>query len=174
MKRSVLSKLSSLINENGNALKIEAYEEVVIECIEDAVKEDEFYSLPMKEILKILSKCVIADNKLLCEIVSRTSEKKGDESVLLLNVLHAKCMNRDDFVNIVSKFKCSPLCAQMNEILNEEHNLANRCFEYETGKQKKDIEKLKKENREKLKEVEKLKKIYEDDDDEKIDFSVDL
>ena len=46
MSRSLVSKLKTLIEEGGSKERVEGYEDVIIDEIEEYVKKDDFYSLP--------------------------------------------------------------------------------------------------------------------------------
>ena len=63
------------------------HEEVVVEWIEEFVKEENFHELPTIEILKIIGKSKIENVELLCEVISRTTADKREESILFLNFI---------------------------------------------------------------------------------------
>ena len=65
MKNNLISKLSILINEGANKEIVEPLEEILIESISEAIKEDSFYNLPTNEILSIIRKTQIKDINLL-------------------------------------------------------------------------------------------------------------
>ena len=74
----MISKLKTLIEKDGSNDTIETLEDNVVDEIEKFVKEELFYELP---------KSKIKDVELLCELVSRMCESKGEESMLLLGVI---------------------------------------------------------------------------------------
>ena len=138
---SVISKLKTLIEEGRGKAKRAAYEDVIIEEIEDYVKEEMFYELPTKEILKIIEKSEFDDVELLYELISRMSSSKGKESTLLLNVIKREEADFEECIKILSKFEHSQICQRTGELFTEENQLPEKDFEEE-------IEKLKKENQE--------------------------
>ena len=70
--------------------KLTRYEDLVIESIAEFAKEDRFYSLPTSEMLEIIKRSNIEDVELLCDIISKMSENKENDAVLLLNVINPK------------------------------------------------------------------------------------
>ena len=145
---SLISKLKGLIEEGGNEKKIEAYEEVIVEEIEEYVKKELFYILPTNEIMKIIGKSEIGDVDALCEFISRMNANKGEESTLLLNVIKREDATLEECVKILSKFEHSPLCQRTNELFSEEKNLPERDFEHELVELKKETGKHEKETKE--------------------------
>ena len=146
----VISKLTKLINEGGDRVEIDALEDIVVESIDETVAEDSFYTLPTNEILTILQKSSIESIELLSSIVSQMSEKKMDESPLLLNVIDPKEATFDECINTISKFTKCPLCRRIGQLHEDHKKLPNRDYEHE-------IEELKKENEELKAELAKLK-----------------
>ena len=156
-KIHLISSLSNLISENKGAIK--EIEDEIIESFDIFAKEKRFYKLPTDEILKIVEKSAIKDVKLLYEVISMMCENKGDESVLLLNIIDPEEMSLDECIEVISRFVRCQICKRtgelytkeynhMNEELNKEKdenkNLAERDFGYEIGELKKEIEKIKK------------------------------
>ena len=150
MSKNLISKLLKLINEGRKKDKIEAYEELIIDEIEEYAKESSFYELPTKEILKIIGKSSIEEAELLCDIISRMCSYKGEESPLLLNVIKVEEATFEECIKIISKFKKCPLCKRINELFQENINLPERDYQHE-------IEELKKENIKLKNETEKKK-----------------
>ena len=99
MAKRLISMLLSEINEGGDAK--EKYEDSLIESIEKAVKEEKFFELPTKEIMKIIEKSDIEDILVLREIVSGMSKKKGEETPLLLNVLKANEASFSECISVI-------------------------------------------------------------------------
>ena len=63
------------------------YKMSIAEYIDKAARGDQFYDLPTQDILAIIKKSVIDSPELLGIIASKMSEKKGDDAILLLNVI---------------------------------------------------------------------------------------
>ena len=82
-----VEKLSRLLEKGENKDAIEAYEALFSDSIDKYGRDDDFYELDPKEILKIIKKSEIKDVDLFCEIINRMDENMGSESVLLLNTL---------------------------------------------------------------------------------------
>jgi ankyrin repeat protein len=127
----VISKLTRFLNEGGIREKIEALEDVIVESMDEVVKEDGFYSLPTNEILTILQKSSIESVELLSSIVTKMNEGKGEESPLLLNVIDPKNATFDECISIISKFTKCPLCRRIGELHDDNIKLPNRDYEHE-------------------------------------------
>ena len=98
--------------------------------INKAIQKDSFYTLPMKNILSIVGKSSIEDSFLICKLVERASKVKGDEAVLLLNVLDAKEFDFSECINIISKFtKCS-FCKRIGMLYSAENDMLEHDYEY--------------------------------------------
>ena len=92
------------------------------------------------------------------------SEKKMDESPLLLNVIDPKEATFDECINTISKFTKCPLCRRIGELHEDNRKLSDRDYEHE-------IEELKKENE----ELKKSKKTHFERVTEKpLDFESDI
>ena len=101
MSKSLYSKLKKFLKEGGSEGKVEECENSIIDEIEKHIKDDYFYSLPTEEILKIISKSNIEDVELLCELIYRMSEIKGEDAVLLLNYIKRE-ESLDVYIKILS------------------------------------------------------------------------
>ena len=143
MSLVLISKLRNLIEEGGSKKKVAAYEDVIVEEIEKYVKEESFYELPTKEILKIVEKSEIDDIELLCEFISRMNVKKGERSTLLLNVIKREEATLDECIKILSKFVHSQICQRTSELFKEGEDLPERDFEGEIKELKEENKKLK-------------------------------
>ena len=144
MKKSIISKLSSLIDESGSIDKINTYEDVLIESIEEIISEESFYELPTNEILKIIEKSDIQDTKLINLLSTKMNKHKGKASILLLNVIDPKDAVFDDCIEIISKFNKCPFCKRIGKLYEENKNLPYRDYEHEILELKQQNEKLKK------------------------------
>ena len=142
--KSVISKLKKLFNKDGSRDKIDLLEDAIAESIDEAVAEEGFYSLPTNEILTILGKSDIESVGLLCDIVSKMSEKKEKESPLLLNVIDPKDATFDECIRIISKFIQCPLCKRIGQMHEDDKSLPDRDYEHELEELKKENERLKK------------------------------
>ena len=140
---SLISKLKNLIEANGSKRKIEGYEDVVVDEIEKYAKEESFYELPTKEILKIIGKSEIDDVELLCEVISRMSESKGEESTLLLNAIKREEATLEDCIKILSKFEHSPVCQRTSKLFNDDKDLAEKDNEHEIKELQKKVKEKK-------------------------------
>ena len=142
MSLSLISKLNDIIEEGASNDKVEACEDVIINGIEKYIKEEHFYDLPINEILKIIGKSELDDIKLLLDVISRMSEKKGEESTLLLNVIDCKEASLEECIKILSMFKQCRICQRVYELFNENESLLERDYEHENEELKNDIKKL--------------------------------
>jgi hypothetical protein len=134
--KSLLTKHAHYLNK-GDKLKAEATEEGIIDSIEDAIKEELFFSLPTNEIVKIIQKSNISNAETYSNIISRMCEVKGGEAALLLNVVESKEATFEECVKIVSSLKCSPICVRLGDIYAENEK------QPEIDKLKQEIEELK-------------------------------
>ena len=142
--KKVLSKLAKAISNRESNEEIKIYEGIVVESIEEAAKESDFYTLPIDEISKLVEKSDIESYELLSEIVLKTSEIKEKESPLLLNVINrVEELSLDECVKIIKNFIKCPLCVKIGELFEYENNLPERDYEHEILDLKKEIEKQK-------------------------------
>ena len=151
MNLRFISTLRNLVETGGHEETVEEYEDIVVERIKEFVREESFYDLPTNEILKIIGACNIEDIRLLCELASRMSANKGEESALLLNVIKSDEATLEECIRILSRFKQCPLCQRTGRLFNEDRELTERDFEHENEELKKEIEKLQSETKEEKK-----------------------
>ena len=144
MKRT-LKKLITLLNEGGNKDRIEGYKEVLIDSIDETIKEENFYKLPTNEILEIIGKSELDDVELLCKLISNMNQNKGKKSALLLNVIESKKATFEECIQIISKFEQCPICIRTGELFSENVNLPETDYEHEIEELQREIEKLKEE-----------------------------
>ena len=133
MSLNVIPKLKALIEKGGPKKKIEAYEDVIVEEIEEFIGEESFFELPTNEILKIIGKSENEDVEFLCELISKMSENKGEESTLLLNVIKKEEATLEECIEILSKFEHCPLCQRLGEVFNEYKEMPRIDYKYENG-----------------------------------------
>ena len=117
-------------------------EEYAAEDIDELIEEYRFYELPTSIILRIIKKSKIRDVALICELVSRMVKSKGEESILLLNVIDRRRTKLDDCIKIISQFNNCPLCKLMGELYMDFKGLPERDYEADIAELKKEIEKL--------------------------------
>ena len=116
MYAAKISRLTKLISEGKN---VEDFESYVAESIEEFVREDDFYSLPTDEILRIIGKSNIEDTELLCEIISKMSETKKINALLLLGVINPENVTLEECIKVISQFKISPICKRLGRLFVE-------------------------------------------------------
>ena len=148
MSKELIPKLKTLLNEGGSKEKIEGFEEVIGEEIEEYVEEELFYELPTKEILKIIDKSSIEDIELISTIITRMRENKQEESTLLLNVIKSNETTLDECIQILSKFEHCPICKRTSDLFHENSKLPEQDYEYEILELKKEIEELQNKSKE--------------------------
>ena len=123
MSRKLISKLAALLNEGGKKDKIETCEELIADDIENYIEEKLLFELPTNEILKIVDKSNIENVEQICSIISKMSETKKEESILLLNVIKANEKTFEECLEIISKFDFSPICRRTSELFKENEEL---------------------------------------------------
>ena len=151
MSSDLISKHKTHTEKDGNDDKtefavvegVEEYENIV-EDIENYVKKESFYELPMKKILEIIGKSDIDDDDLLCEVISKMNAKKRKESTLLLNVIKKEEATLEECIEILSKFEHCPLCQRLGEVFNEYKEMPRIDYKYENGELREKIEKTSK------------------------------
>ena len=144
--KSLISELSLLLNESGNEENIKFSEKILVRSIEETVSEDLFYSLPTKEILKIIEQSEIEDINSLCTIARKMSEYKKEDAITLLNVIDSKEATFEDCISVISQFKQCPICERIGQFSEENKNLPSRDYEHELKKLKDEIDQMKKKN----------------------------
>ena len=142
--KSLVLKLSRALDEGAGNEAIEFGEDVLIDSIEDVIKEDSFYSLPTNEIVKIVKKSELNDSENLKLLVSKMSEQKGEESVLILNAIEAENLSLDECIGIISSLSHCSICRVVGRLFGDDENLPERDYEHELEALKKENEELKK------------------------------
>ena len=158
MSKSLIAQLKTLIERKCNEEEYEEHEYLIIEEIEKLIKEEQFYELPTNEILKIINKSTFADVNQLYDLVANMSASKGEESILLLNVINCDDMTLKDCTTIISKFKKCKFCQRTYQVFKENEEMPEIDYELEIKELNEEIERLKKEIEElknKTKEEEK-------------------
>jgi hypothetical protein len=140
--REHIEKLLRFLKK-GDESKAEVIEEELAESIEKAIKEDLFFSLPTKEIIKIIQKRDISNVETYSNIIVRMCESKGGKAAFVLNAVKPKEATFEECVKIVSSLKCSPVCVRLGELHEEYEGLVERDYEDEISKLKQEIEELK-------------------------------
>ena len=145
----VINKLCCYIEEKDeeNAALIE---DMIADSFEEAINEESFYSLPMKNILNITKKCSNDNKEVYKTLIERTCEVKGEESALLLYYINPDMNSLNDYIDIISSFSQSPVLQNITKLFKDDINQTERDYEYE-------LEKLKRSNEELKKQVEELK-----------------
>ena len=144
--KTMISKLYAMLSESGNKEEIEFGEDVLIESIEETIKEDNFYSLPLFEIIKIIQKSHVSDYSSLKMLVSKINETKSEESVLILNVIDPEESSFDECIRIISGLKNSPICKRIGELFEKNASLPSKEYEHGINEPRKENEELKKLN----------------------------
>jgi hypothetical protein len=163
MRRDLIMKLALLLKEDGDKAKVKVVEECIVESIEEVIEEELFFSLPTKEIIKIIKKSDISDAETYSNIISKMSETKGGWASLILNFVEAKEATLEECIKIVSSLKCSPVCIRLGELYREELNKPEIDYEYEIIQLKKEIEKLNKQKPAVFKPIPKEPIFFESD-----------
>ena len=158
MQGNVIAKLSSILEKKGNRKKIDAYEDVIVESIDEYIEDEAFFSLPTKEITNIIKKCSFDSIDTINKIISSMIESKGDESTLILNAIDFDEATFEDCINIISKFEHSPFCQKTNDLFKESKNLAERDYDFEIKELNIEIDKLNERNKKLKQEIYILKK----------------
>ena len=139
----LINKLTCLINKKGSDEDIENIEDLIVESIEKFAKRDDFYKLPLKTILRIIRKSFIEDVDLICIIIQKMNETKGNDSINIIKAINPSTMTFDECIKIISMFdKCS-FCKRTGELFKDMEKTLNIDYEYEIEKLKNEIDTLK-------------------------------
>ena len=141
--KSVLSKAENSI--------LEQYEIKLAENIECLAAGNSFFELPMKNIYNIVKKVDFSNmapqrsEKIIQNLISKTTSHHGDESCLLLNSIH--CNDCDysfsQYMHMLKLFTTSEMCFRMYKLYEDmESNSVNYDYEYELDQLKKENSKL--------------------------------
>lgn len=88
--------------------------------IEIALEQDSFYEIPTDNILSILSKCEVENNKAKIEIakkiISNLSEKRPNDACILLRIFAFDDVEYSDIIGLISSLKCSNICLRLGEL----------------------------------------------------------
>ena len=152
MKKTI-SSLYKLLEKEGEESKIKHCEDLIIDSIQDAIKEETFYALPTKEISKIIEKCEIQSVEELEKLVSNLSSYKGRSAALILNAIDGNELDLSECIRVISKLENSKICVRIGELYSEEATLVERDYDG-------DINQL----QEKIKELEERGQVPRDDE----------
>ena len=151
---SVIKKLNKAILEKNDD-KIKLTTDFLIDAINDAAKDSNFYSLPFDQFSFIIKKVEFGNDEevkepfvLLQTIIEKTSMAHEKEAVLLLNDLKIENLPElsvENIIGIVSKFTKSELLTKLGELYDEEKKLLKPDYEYTIEKLQKENTKLKQE-----------------------------
>ena len=111
--------------------------EAMIKSIEEVIEADDFYSLPMNEIKKIIEKSHLNDASMLKSLVSKLSEIKGRDSIIIFNSIESSELTFEECINIISHAKYCPIFNRICKLYEEESKLPGKDYEAEIGKLKK-------------------------------------
>ena len=161
MRKNVIGKLHVLVNERGKQSKIDAFEEIIIDEIADTIEDEDFYSLPIEEIVKIIKKSEISEASVLIKLVSNTNKYKEAESPLILKAIESSKMSFDDCVGIISCLKNCPICTRIDELYKAERSMPTIDYKKENENLRKEIIELKKTQENKFPHVTKKPEDFE-------------
>ena len=148
----ILKKYVKELNENKESKKINEYEDLLSDEIENLVNIQDFYQLKLENIISIVEKVEfeeIEENKgidgcisLIQKIIQETQKIHQKETILLLNSIHiSRCsFNVDSCISILKEFETSEICFVLCDLLNPE--LVTRNYEEELSLKEKEIKKL--------------------------------
>ena len=115
-----IEKLKIELETNKRKDVIESYEEIIAEYLQHSPLIDDLFSLPLNNILNIVSKTTFPEEKATSQIkslISKTLSAYPEETgtILLLSSLHTKNLdlNLDSCIDILSLFKQCDICSQL-------------------------------------------------------------
>ena len=146
----IIDRLLRYINENGPQSNIEMCKEMLSEAFVKAVKEENFFKLPINEINDILCMYIQAtdecDASAISELIARVSLADPKGGFLLLNSVKLKEPTIEDCIKIISSASGCQICKQLGEIFSEENSIPTVDYEFILKQKEEEIEKLKKES----------------------------
>ena len=130
MSKKAITKLKKITKEGGSTEQEHACIEIIIDEIDKAANEENFYSLENSTILYIIKNCQDVDASLMMKIVNNLSKCKPEEAPLILNAIDPSDYDYDNCINIVSCLECSQLCVKINKCLKESSSLPEKDYEH--------------------------------------------
>ena len=134
----IISALITAIEERRADLQ-DDLENELSSCLADASKEDKFYELPVKCIVKIVKKYREPNLDVFMRIAANVNKRYPEEAVLLLNVFYINDFELEDFYKLFSCFKNSKALVKFSEKYAEENDLAEVDYEGELIKLRRQI-----------------------------------
>lgn len=118
--KSDISNLIKAIENKSGYETISELEKKLAEKIKIAVDFDVFYDIPTDNILNIVAKSPVNDNRsaivIAKKIISGVSEKRPNDACILLRVFAFDNADYDDIVDIISSLTCSKICTKLGEL----------------------------------------------------------
>ena len=121
---SVLAKIEKGIKENQNEMVLNAYEELLSENIVDLSKMEQFYKLPITNIVSVLQKVNYSAVEklvpLLQSVIQGTNKTHPNESAILLHGIKCKdcSLSVSDCINIFQCFSNCDLCVKLGSLIS--------------------------------------------------------
>ena len=127
---SELQKLISLINEDGDEIEIKDLEICISKDIVEAMEDEKFYLLPMKNIQNILKNKEF-DSETALKIIINMAKNRPDDAILILNSIDciSDVENLLEIAKLLSFFSCCPLCEKLRRAIVEESKLTEKDYE---------------------------------------------
>ena len=137
---SYVESIKKELAEQNNDEIIQKNEELLSQNVEEISNSDSFFSLPIKNILSIISKIdfSLVENNVKCItdiirsfIKNRSNEEK--EAIQLLNVINVDSINMQmqDIVSIFKLFPFSSLCSKLVQLYSNQQKDVEFDYEYE-------------------------------------------
>ena len=150
MKKSdIISSIKELNASNFSCKTCSLHENVLINNITEASKEESFYSLSIENISSILSQIdfnEIEDSlELIKTILGRTYKIHGNETIILLNSFKTKNFPNftlTNYIEILSEIKSSEIFSKIEELYTIETTQPQIDWEYEVQERENQIKAL--------------------------------
>ena len=129
---SLIQELNELIKQNSD---VSNHERLIAEQFQTYVDNNDFYELPIQNILNIVKILSFNDNETaantITKLITKMNSKYPDQSILLLNVIPYFQFSDEQSLKILSTFKFSPFLSGFTKSLNERSKLPVVDYDYE-------------------------------------------
>ena len=148
---NAISRLKNEVNGKNRSDLVRSYEEIIVDNLNDSTKEISFFSLPLNNILRIISKTELTEQEepisFMKTIITETikAHSKEKETVLLLPSLNTKDidLNLESCIDILSLFTQCDIFIKLKTHFKDFWQTVDFDFDYVIQQKEKEIQQLK-------------------------------
>ena len=153
----IVKKLAEKIKANESQDKINNFEDILSENIEELSKNEEFFNLPLKNIFSVISKVdfsEIDENDKIIEIIQNIikniilNHSDEKETILILQNIDTKTISFSSYEEIFSLLELitnCPILVNYCNLYKDDKQLASRDYDFELLQKDEEVKDLKKE-----------------------------